>query len=203
MIERAGLCVHAGFFGLGVVHNYERYLCFALAATIGHESYLAILYIGLPWNAPFSVEFFFVRENDGPSRGMSWIVQYAFVSFIRSSSYRCWACVRQDPWGELDEAIQCCPTPCLLSIFRCQPFARLFVARNYYSSLRSWLPLCLLALGSSVSVYCSRFVVRMWLSESVHELPPRRARTKCSVAPPSRAYSSAVLSSALWREKLG
>lgn len=28
--------------------------------------------------------------------------------------------------------------------------------------------------------------------------PPRRAKTRCSVAPPSRLYSAAVLSSFLW-----
>lgn len=37
------------------------------------------------------------------------------------------------------------------------------------------------------------------LAITVHQLPPRSASTKCRVAPPSRAYSSAVLSSALKR----
>lgn len=34
------------------------------------------------------------------------------------------------------------------------------------------------------------------------EAPPRRARTRCNVAPPSRLYSAAVLSSALYHYPL-
>jgi hypothetical protein len=60
------------------------------------------------------------------------------------------------------------------------------------------LPSCLRAACRSSSIVffpLRRFVCGWGLP--LHELPPRRARTRCSVAPPSRAYSSAVLSSAL------
>lgn len=42
----------------------------------------------------------------------------------------------------------------------------------------------------------------MFLSYYKAPPPPRRARTRCSVAPPSRLYSEAVLSSALFDCKL-
>lgn len=43
----------------------------------------------------------------------------------------------------------------------------------------------------------------LWCRGKLQERPPRSARTKCSVAPPSSAYSSAVLSSALVQRKIG
>jgi hypothetical protein len=54
---------------------------------------------------------------------------------------------------------------------------------------------CVVSLESSLmaSLLISALVTR---TERLHR-PPRRARTKCNVAPPSRLYSAAVLSSFL------
>lgn len=42
-------------------------------------------------------------------------------------------------------------------------------------------------------------ILRSFVADEMrlHAVPPRRARTRCSVAPPSRLYSAAVLSSLL------
>jgi hypothetical protein len=48
-----------------------------------------------------------------------------FVSFIRFPQTNAGAVCQASSLGELDEAIQCCPTPCSLSAVRCKPRVRI------------------------------------------------------------------------------